>query len=1458
MDDKSVSVVGDSETLGRDLYRVARALCATPESASRAVVDALRSSGTADRIATFRALRKTIAKLDEMPESMAWRTLPPSERDALALRIMADLRQVDITSVLGISEEEAQRRLASALGVDAAAPQACLAERRAWVLSGVVGEHGTECDQCRDYRHVAHTRIGDLRGSVTGNPEPAAEEAWQSAIEEHVRLASAPSEETTNAPAPEASAPDPVPAPVEAARPHPPARRVLRGRVFTAAAIGSVILLGGGLLGYSALESHRTAIARTVFHIDAIAPSSEHATVTESGKPAVPLAMNADVREGDVRTDGRGFVRFSQGEARYFLDRSSAITLSGDSVHLTDGALVVRDDKALSVRAGAAVVSGEGEAQLTVLPDRTHVRVLRGFADVAFQGRKERVEVGQEGLLRDGHMEVASASGPSLRLAESKEAEAERPLVGLGELIARKPGSKDEKDGAVVLRKHSVKTRIAGAMARTEIEEEFENKTDEVLEGVVRFPLPPGAVLERLALDVDGTLVDGEFVERKRAAAIFTGAIQTAVAKPILHEDIIWVPGPWRDPALLEWQRAGRFELRIFPIAKRSVRRVVMAYTETVPLVAGERQYSYPMPRGRNLKVPTFSADIKVVGYDDRKKPRVRGYDLAERSPGQYDGHYEQFQPEGDLTVSYETPDQKAQVSAVAFAGAREGQEQRWVTLSLRPTLPRVKDAAARDQVIVVDVGRGMYGERFERARKLVGEVIGNMDRRDRVTVLACDTTCKQLRAGFVPPGLAAVNDAASFLGDLRPDGASDMAAAALAATHANGHDAARPLRVTLLSAGAATAGYREPNRLARLVSEQVGEKAQVVTVAVTPDADAAALEAIARAGGGVFVTYAPGRLASEVARDILDASYGSTLRNVELVLPEGLTDVAPAKVASLRGGTETLVAAKMLRGEVNGDVVLRGTIGGAPFEAKYPMNLVATSSEDRAFVPRVYASLRIKDVGGDRAHEQEVVKLSKLEHVPAPQTSLLVLESETMFKAFGIDRTKQANAWDTDRAPDAALALGKGAGEAASSDTKSADHKEDFDPGDPYYSGPHGGGSGGASGGFRGDGFGPAPAAPTKRSADSLADMPRDLPAPKAGSAPAPLSEFAEPPSRRLPPALMDRARPPTGRWMRRTWQRSATIQDGARSFLPSERDLDVARHAVDVAPDARGNYVKLARLLARHEEDAELRTLLGRWEQKDPFDVGLIGQRAEYLLRKGDRAEALRVQAGALAAPSLGGEAASQSAITLARAYERLGQDGQACSFWRSAFELRPQDDEVAARAMRCDRNVGLHVAEDVLRGGGRDFGKLERLAANSMHASQDDASLGGDFRIDARWDVSQDLDIAIVLPSGERITWATRGARSRSVASTHEESLAYSKWFAGGATIEIGPGGGASDRTPRPVRGTLTVHALGQVREVPFVVEGAAKAVARINVAVEEILVPTPQPASFQNWRRSNVVF
>jgi hypothetical protein len=178
-------------------------------------------------------------------------------------------------------------------------------------------------------------------------------------------------------------------------------------------------------------------------------------------------------------------------------------------------------------------------------------------------------------MLRGQDPVVASSSSIAdvMEWSDKKPEEVDAPVLrGLGELRARKPGQTKEKDHAVRLAKHAVKVRVVDIVARTEVDETFANDTDEELEGIFRFPLPPGAQIERLALEVDGKLMEGAFVDRDKGAAIWRGVIQNAAPKaPKPREEIIWVPGPWRDPALLEWQRGGRFELRIFPIPKRGL-----------------------------------------------------------------------------------------------------------------------------------------------------------------------------------------------------------------------------------------------------------------------------------------------------------------------------------------------------------------------------------------------------------------------------------------------------------------------------------------------------------------------------------------------------------------------------------------------------------------------------------------------------------------------------------------------------------------------------------------------------------------------------------------------------------------------------------------------------------------------------------------------------------------------
>src|SRR6185369_8671345 len=285
-------------------------------------------------------------------------------------------------------------------------------------------------------------------------------------------------------------------------------------------------------------------------------------------------------------------------------------------------------------------------------------------------GKTVDVRAGEEATIVGNADPVVSGSttlADVMEWSDNKPEDVDSPVLrGLGELRARKPGQTKEKDHAVRLSKHAVKVRVVDIVARTEVDETFSNDTDEELEGIFRFPLPPGAQIERLALEVDGKMVDGAFVDRDKGAAIWRGVIQNAAPKaPKPKEEIIWVPGPWRDPALLEWQRGGRFELKIFPIPKKGSRRVVLTYTQMVEQAAGIRRFTYPLPHDPSgtTRVDAFDLDLQVLGYDKSVGLVTRGYQLDGAGDGdRRTMHASAFVPAGDLTVEYALPDRDKEV----------------------------------------------------------------------------------------------------------------------------------------------------------------------------------------------------------------------------------------------------------------------------------------------------------------------------------------------------------------------------------------------------------------------------------------------------------------------------------------------------------------------------------------------------------------------------------------------------------------------------------------------------------------------------------------------------------------------------------------------------------------------------------------------------------------------------
>ncbi len=1350
--------------------------------------------------------------------------------------------------------------------------------------------HVAECDACRDARHEAG-RIGReiARAGSDYTPLPDVARRIEARLgeahgrESHARLRTV------------TKAPDVVITPAAG-----PARTLH----WKSAILGFAAVLGisaGVTVGVKAADWQKSprAAASRAWHgkVGKVTRSGADKTggltaTLLNGKQA-PLVEGAEIKAGwHVVTDPRTRARIDLDDGtQIILDRATDLEIgqAPRTASLKDGSIIAdvahldgAPSAKLIVPVGSVNVLGT-KLTVTATDDRASVEVLRGVVEVTdTAGAVAQVTAGQEAqLARGARTDVTPANDLAQRVAFEGELgsglghneDTDGSVSGLGELRAKKPGSTTEKDRAVRLTSHSAKIRVVGNVARTEVDEVFTNDTDDVLEGIYRFPLPPGAQIERLALEVDGKLLDGEFVDKAKAAAIWRGAIQNAAPKaPRPREEIIWVPGPWHDPALLEWQRGGRFELRIFPIPKHGSRRIVIAYTETVAPVAGVRRYTYPLPQSTasDMKIDTFALDVQVTGADPKAGVKVRGYELA-RSQGGSDSapgteRFAQtmtgFTPSGDLTLEYALADRATDASAYGFAdGTAKTKEDGFVAIALRPKLPKWADTRPRDQVIVVDSGRSMFGERFKRARQLAVQVIQEMDRRDRVTVLACDVTCRAMPGGFKAPGSGAAHDADAFMAGVTPDGASDVVGAVRAAAASTGHDAARDLRVVLVSSGLASAGYRRASAIAPEVSEALPDgRAEVVTVPIGADADLVMLEEIARGGGGVLVPYQPGERLETAALDVLNATYGTTLRDVTLELPAGLHDSAPTLLAPIRAGEERIVVARVTGDRVQGDATLKGKVGGEPFEAKYPLDVRVVGDAGNAFVPRLYAAARIADKerdGGEGARA-ELVTLSRRHAVPSRFTSLLVLESEAMFQAFGIDRATRAQTWTGDLA-------------ATGTDVATLAPATPADEAQALNSGGLGLGHGYGVGASKGAGAGgSAPAGdlsdPLRSASGAPATQPAPPPAPPARPKPSNKIDNADPfaaedaprdkkeipraitaPTATASPDWAGRRAIPRqrgGQFMKRVWFRKAQIFADGAPAVAGDR-LAAARTALQAAPDERGRHRELARLLAVSGQLDELSDLLAKWSTRDPLDADAIAARADLTARQGDREAALRILGGALAAPALSTADAATLAATVASAHERAGKS-EACAFRIAAAELRPADPDSVARAVLCERSRGRGAAAERWLAGLKDDATRTLVAAAAAKvdatATKPD-TVNGDFVVTATWDggADADLDVSILDPNGTRAAWASRakGVRVDGATSKTRESLSLSSGGTGPFVVELVRASGGTGT----VSGSLAIRALGVTQNVPFTIPSGTSRVqlARVDVRMDSNLVP-----------------
>ena len=1270
-----------------------------------------------------------------------------------------------------------------------------LAEAVDGELAESSAEHVSSCDACRDLVHDARCAIEWVQRAPDGFVAPSDLEARILAA-----IDARPSARTLEA----------TPTAVPAAMPPfltsdaPEGRTVsnkasaltMRRRASVAFAIAAAVT-GLGVWRYRQDPTAELATSPWKGIVADVSGAESGIALVDANGTETPLRKGETIAAGArVRTDMRTRARVALDDgSSIVIDRGSevALSLNNDrSARLNRGAAVFEFAKSTAtVRAGRGKVSNAGAAKiaLSVADDQVaSLSVARGVVNTSGgNGVLSRVNAGEGALITEKGTRMGGAGlAQSFGWADPDIDANVEAMSGLGELRARMPGDKGEGGKALKLAKQNVKVRIAGEIARTEVEQTFASDEPQVLEGIFRFPLPPDAQIERLALDVDGKLEEGAFVDKDKGKAIWRGVLFNATPKPEHKplEEWIWVPGPWRDPALLEWRAGGRMELRIFPIPAKGSRRVVLAYTQHVPQSAGVRRYVYPLARIGDGKVAVddFGLDVRVIGHDVSRGVRVRGYETEsagenERSGARRTMSKHAFSPSGDVVVEYE---KKSEGAATTYAYKPAGAEASYVALTLSPPLPRVADDVPRTQVLIVDSSRSMVGERYTRASALAARVIEELDPRDKFVVLACDIACvpHALTAGV--PSKTEAEKVRTFLAARTADGASNLLGAIESARKfTNGER----VRITYIGDGTPTIGARLPATLEAGVRKALGEDTQVTAVPIGVDSDTTALAAIARGGGGTVVPYQAGQPLAMAALDVLEATYANALRDVTVDLPEGLVEVAPSRVGTLRGGQEAMLVARMSAAEVTGVATVRGTLAGKSWSTSFPIAVRATSEEGNAFVPRLFASTTIAELEqkpGD-ADKGKIVDLSKTFSVPSRHTSLIVLESPAMASAFGVERRVPVSLWSGEAV---AVAETKADGSGASGTTF------DMDP---------------ATGDARRD----------KESLSKSAratEAPIAAPAPMAGamrgvpmSPDAPVFDEVPPQTRRIeeqdPRRIFDpRRERRRGEWrrMRREWYRTVAFSDGATLPRDLETRIVNARGQVLASPDSRDKLALLFGFVAQRSSLFDAQDVLSAWTKRDPTDPDATARRAELAARVGDRTAALRIQTGLL--------------------------------------ESRPDDVDLADRLGDVALRAGdSKLAESLyaVRGELRPF-EMRRAVASTK---------GGDLTIDAHWDggfgaAGADVDFALIDQKGVRWSWLSPKGVSvvADPSSMNSERLTVEHLAAGTYLVEATRGSGSGLAV-----GSVKVTSSGQNKTFPFQLSGPRVVVGTVEIRMQSRLVP-----------------
>lgn len=542
-----------------------------------------------------------------------------------------------------------------------------------------------------------------------------------------------------------------------------------------------------------------------------------------------------------------------------------------------------------------------------------------------------------------------------------------------------------------------VDAKVAGHVAAFEVEHVFDNPTDEVLEGTFRFPLPDGAVVTGLAMEIDGRLMEGEVLDREKAREIYQSIVDAM-----------------QDPALLEWEQGQTFKLRVFPIEPQAKKRVVLRYLA-------------PLHRAREgsgdrweLVVPTSAPTLQ--GTIGKLTIVVDGQTIVDDSDAK---------PVGATRVDIaEAPKAVLQ---------QRDEHGTFTALRLQPNWDAIAEPNREDSprrlLVVVDTSRSAL-ESWGLTREALRIVLESLSDEDEICVVASDLTTRSHAPGFLPASEDEIAAAVSFIDDIEPDGASDMSAALAEIDRIlTGAEDTMTTQVLVLGDGVPTWGETDPRALEEQ-ADRVLAGVPLHGLVLGRKASSELLGAIAgTTGGRIARPESSGEV--EWFAEFLDVAPRLKRIRGATVEVEGGHEVAGLSARTIFEGQTPMA---YLRTPPGAEPPTAVTLAGQTATELVSQSIAIEEPTPSDGLRKLWASHQINTLQANAGNRADVIAMSETHGVLSRYTAFLVLESEEAYREHAIERRRAAE----QAAPSVTGAdLGEGGGETSL-------RPGDIQPGDP------------------------------------------------------------------------------------------------------------------------------------------------------------------------------------------------------------------------------------------------------------------------------------------------------------------------------------------------------------------------------------------------------------------------